>query len=635
MNGDPRGKTDLPTAIAHYEAGRLAEARTLCGKILNIHPAHAPTRHLLGVICLQTDRIDEAVSQLSQAADLAPGNPQIIVACGGAFQAAGRLKTAEQHYRQALAINPELPDAHNNLGTVLLDLNRPKEAMAPLENALDLNPDYVDALYNLGNAHGACGNPERAIEQYRRALSLVPEFADAHTNLGLALLETEEPEDAVQHLRRAVDLLPGATGPLKNLATALGDIGELDEAENICLNVLNDRSDDVDALNQLGEIHRLMRRFEDAEQIYRRVLAIDKDNLQAGLGAAYSKKGQGDLNGAMAAHHQILASGANLAVCHAMLGEILVELDRVAEANNHFRQAIGAEPSGLEGAKPLITALRHVGGDQELARLQAMVRNPTLAQKDLAEAHLAVAGIYDSRGLVHQAFPYFAAGNEIKSRRSQYRPEIHTQFTDRIVSVFDGTLFDRMRPFGVHNRLPLFVIGMPRSGTTLVEQILASHSRIVGAGELHDIGNIAGTIRQRAQVPEFFPESTLALSSVMAPEFAESYLERISGLGPDASRVTDKMPDNYQFLGLIALLLPDARIIHCRRDPLDTCLSCYLTNFAGEMGFARNLAHLGACYRDYERLMDHWRRVLPLPILDVHNRGCRRWFGIRLWHKRT
>ena len=246
-----------------------------------------------------------------------------------------------------------------------------------------------------------------------------------------------------------------------------------------------------------------------------------------------------------------------------------------------------------------------------------MVRNPTLAQKDLAEAHLAVAGIYDSRGLVHQAFPYFAAGNEIKSRRSQYRPEIHTQFTDRIVSVFDGTLFDRMRPFGVHNRLPLFVIGMPRSGTTLVEQILASHSRIVGAGELHDIGNIAGTIRQRAQVPEFFPESTLALSSVMAPEFAESYLERISGLGPDASRVTDKMPDNYQFLGLIALLLPDARIIHCRRDPLDTCLSCYLTNFAGEMGFARNLAHLGACYRDYERLMDHWRRVLPLPILDV------------------
>ena len=260
--------------------------------------------------------------------------------------------------------------------------------------------------------------------------------------------------------------------------------------------------------------------------------------------------------------------------------------------------------------------------EEEQGRLRELAARPDLPIDDSCRLHFALAQLLDRSGAYDEAFAHFRRANDLRKEVDRrcgnvHDPAAQAVYTDRQLAWFTPEYFQRVRGFGSESELPVFVVGMMRSGTSLAEQIIASHPRVHGAGELRDISHLVGTLAQRLGGVSEYPHCLAQLDAAMTRALADEYLQRLRELGGNAIQVVDKFPTNFLYLGLIATLFPRARIIHCRRDPVDTCLSCYFQNFGEPLPFKLDLAHLGHYYREYERLMAHWVRVSPVPIFEL------------------
>jgi tetratricopeptide (TPR) repeat protein len=242
---------------------------------------------------------------------------------------------------------------------------------------------------------------------------------------------------------------------------------------------------------------------------------------------------------------------------------------------------------------------------------QALETSPAPTTNERRSLHFALGKLYDSKKQYRKAFEHYRSGNELKHAR--YDPVEHVRKIDTIISTYSADMMAAMPRSGIRSERMVFVVGMPRSGTSLVEQVLSSHPDVFGAGELTYINQQTRTLDASAGYPQCVPK----LTQQALTENARNYLERISELSPDALRVIDKMPGNFAYLGYIELLFPGARIIHCKRDPLDTCLSNYFQNFSSLLYYAYNLTNLGAFYKNYTRLMEHWQKAITLPMIEV------------------
>lgn len=234
----------------------------------------------------------------------------------------------------------------------------------------------------------------------------------------------------------------------------------------------------------------------------------------------------------------------------------------------------------------------------------------------MARACFALGNIFRDRGEPAEAFACYRRANAIRDRDFPWTSSDEEAWFEGLTSTFTAPFFDARKGFGVDSERPLFIVGMPRSGTSLIEQIIASHPEVAGGGELSDIRSLADAPPSGGTgLP--FPRSVMQLTERMSQNLAKRYLGKLDDISSSAKHVTDKLPDNYQYLGIIALLLPRARVIFCRRDPMATCLSIYQQDFTGYHPYAYDLAKLGRRYRNHEHLLDHWRRVLPLRLLEV------------------
>ena len=260
---------------------------------------------------------------------------------------------------------------------------------------------------------------------------------------------------------------------------------------------------------------------------------------------------------------------------------------------------------------------RHIDRqDEAIALLKKLLAGPIYEPRLLMPLHFGLGKLLDEQGHYDAAFEQFREANALKPRR--FDTSKHRRFIDSMIKTFDHDTIARLARSSLLNDRPVFIIGMPRSGTSLVEQILSSHPQIHGAGELQDILRMAERLPKMVKLEHPYPVCVTGLDTGVADTLAGEYLDHLRALAPDARCVTDKLPGNFLHLGLISRLFPGARIVHCRRDPIDTCLSCYFQNFTADHGYAYNLEHLGFYYRQYERLMHHWFSVVDNPILVVH-----------------
>ncbi len=537
-------EAELNAALEHHRAGRLERAEHLYRAVLKKSPANADALHLLGVLALDRGRSERAIQLIDKAIAAAPDFAEAHMSLGNALRAAGRQTDALASYRHAIALQPDVAAAHNNLGQLLRELGEPSAAIASFEQAIRLDPSFFEAHANLASTLRSEGRLEDAEAAARRALRLRPEDPALNANLGNILTDRQQYEPAIAAYRAAIALAPGFAPAHVGLANVLRLSGAMTEAIDIYRRTLELRPREAILWNDLGRALRAVGRFEEATDAFRSALEIAPD-----LADAYR----------------------NLATCRAL-----------ADATDG------------------------------MARAAALAARDDLPVEDRAAAQFAIAKALDDAERYDEAFAAYDRANSLyrDARAAQGdrfdAAALHRQVSDAIAAFTPG-FFAKVRGWGDPSQLPVFIVGMPRSGTSLVEQIAASHSQIFGAGELKQIGQIAAELG----APEQWRQAAIH-------ESAARHLQRLRELGSNASRVIDKLPDNIFQLGLIATLFPAARIIFCRRDPRDIGLSCFCQKFSpGQLTFSYDLADCGRRWRETERLAEHWRQVLPLPMHDI------------------
>jgi tetratricopeptide (TPR) repeat protein len=609
----------MPIAWEQFRAGRLDGAESIARQVTAQRPDNPDAQHLLGIVAYRAGRMAEAIAHTEQASALAPriaayhgnlcemyrqagrvgeaiGAGERAVALDPRYaQALNNLgiahfdnrdyAAAAEHYRRALAVQPDFPEAHNNLGNALRMLKQNDEAIAALDRAIALRPAYAEAHNNRASLMRDLGRREEAEASYRRATALRPTYVEAWTNLAALLWDAGKRDDAMAALSRIMANAPERVEPPLMIASFLAEQGKSEGALSAVQRALRIKPDNPAALNLLGRVQRDLEDLAGSIATIRRAVALKPDSADALNNLGISLLEAGDLDG----------------------------------ARDVLQQALVLEPGSLRTLINLASAKKFRRDDPELAQLSAAAEKADqMPEEGRMQLLYALGKACDDVKDYERAFDLFLAGAAIKRKTLKYDEGPALRLFDRIRQVFTPRLIEEKRGLSRSSADPIFIVGMPRSGSTLIEQILASHPRVHGAGEvkwLHQAvqqtdGKFGGNVR--------YPEMMHLLDGPQMESFAEAYLSKLPPPAPGKDRFTDKLLTNYYYLGLIHLAMPNARIVHARRNPADTCISCFSKLFRDEMPYTYDLGEAARFYRAYDALMRHWHAVLPRGvILDV------------------
>ena len=562
------------------EGARYAELESVARELLDRRPQSAFLWQLLGVARARQGK--DPLSALDMAVRCAPEDAAAHLNLGNAFGRLGRLEDAAASYRRALDADPEFAEAHNNLGELSLECGRADEALLSYQQALRIRPDFAHAHQNLGKALVRLGRFEEAVQSCRRAIAISAGLTEAHNTLGSALVGLARPQEAIASFQRALGIDPDFAEAHANLARALRSVGRLDDAVAAYRRALLLKPDLILAHTELATALRLQRLTDEAEQSCRKALQAHPD----------------------------------FAAAVVVLAELRADAGQFAEAEELFRRALTLDPALPEAWLGLTRVRRMTPADDAwLAAMQRLVAQDLPPQQELL-LRFAIGKYLDDVGYYGQAFPSYQRANELAKRCGPPHGRQNLSGTmDLIMRSYDGPWINRQRAAVHRSARPVFIVGMLRSGTTLAEQILASHPQVYGAGELPFWSEVTAAAFSKASSAGL---SAMRVSDSTVADLGDRYLRVLRGLSPGALRVVDKLPTNFLFLGLIRAALPGARIIHLLRHPIDTCLSIYFQHFEAANTYANDLEDLAHYYSQYWRLMKHWRSVLPEDaILEV------------------
>lgn len=495
--------------------------------------------------------------------------------------------------------------AHLRRGETLL-------GAAMLDTVLKHNPRDAAALGLAGAIALQRGDTARAIELLSRSLSIAPRDASNHSNIALAYMRTGRSADARRHLEQALALKPDAAEALVNLAQLHQQANDSLAAEPLYRRAVAARPTMVEAHAGLATVLEKLGRPAEALVPAREAIRLQPGSAQAHrmLGRLHDLLGQLDL--AVAAHEQAIALAPNDPRSHADLGNTYSAFGKRDAAIAEYRKALELAP-GNAVYERLIG--RFEAAEGTLAEKRARFDAPDTPAEQKLHLGFAIGKALEDAGDYPGAFRYLDAANRLRRAGYSYdRTDSAAAFAE-IEATFTPELFAARSGHGVDDASPIFVLGMPRSSTTLVEQILASHPDVAGAGELVLLRDLV--IASTPKRPIHYPELLADLSDADLTRFGADYVRRLRAYAPDAKRITDKMPGNFMLIGFIALTMPNAKIIHCVRDPADTGVSIWRNYFATHLGYAYDLGEIGHYITLYQRLMDHWHRVLPGRIYDI------------------
>lgn len=483
--------------------------------------------------------------------------------------------------QRVLAIHPRHPTALNLIGSAHASMENYSEAIEYLTAALQLDPDNPGILNNRGNVLFADGQIEAAEEHYRKALQLNPNHAPSHIGLGKCFLEKGLWIEAVGSYQKAHHAMPDDYDVNIGLGKAYQHLGSFEEAIKCFMlaQTLTDQPGCV--LNELAAAECVRGNLEQA-------LEYTNQSLQHLPDSPDTLTEQANINYRM----------GNIEAAHKQIRSLLdkwPKIPRIVQVYSflchHFDECADA-----------VALAENILADKA-----------NISTSDQINLRYVLGGLYDKMGNYDTAFHNYKQANELVPGR--FDRERHAVHINQQINAYSQTAFPTLPRSVWQDQRPVFIIGMPRSGTSLVEQILASHPAVYGAGELEDIRCMAIELCQH--VEGNYTEHLQSINQELLNNLANRYLIHLGNLAGDAERVTNKLPANFMFLGLIAQLFPGARIIHCRRDPRDTCLSIYFQQFGRWHDYSNDLGDLSYYYRQYERIMDHWRTVLDIPLLEI------------------
>ena len=641
----------IQAALRHHHAGRLASAEEIYRNILVKDPKDADALHLLGALSAQKGQMDVGIDLIRRAISARPNYPMALKNLGATLAQAGRFEESVSAYKRLLELTPADPAAHNDLGSVLLRQDRFDEAIALFSRATALDSAFADAFKNLSYAyrkkglisealaassrvleikpawtdgifdHGqnleASGRAEEALSQYRRAIALKPDYADASNEAGRILMEMGRPDESIAVFAKAIQLTPDRAQLHFNLGIVLRKADRIDEAVVAFTTATRLNPDYYDAYANMAKALAKLDRFEEALVCQAKAAALMPDASLTHEVMGEIALARLDAGAAIEHFRRAVAADPNSPTAQIELGMALQAQGKFDEAQASFRKAIEFRPELVGIYQNLMRTGNRVAGEAEIKRLTEISKQADVSPSERASLQFALGKALDENDSFDEAFAHYAEGNSIaKELRGlagdRYDPEEERRAFDQMIETFTPRFFQERRGWGDPSNRPVFVVGMPRSGTTLVHQIAASHPDVHGIGESSDIQKIA-----RALGAPDARSAALGWRADAVGKAARQLLGQYRSLNQSALRTVDKQPGNVIFLGLISLLFPGAHVILCRRDPRDTSLSCYFQDFAAGNSFAFDLVHCGLHQVQIDRLMDHWVQALPIQMLEV------------------
>ncbi len=534
---------------------------------------------------------------------------------GLALQQAGKLDEAARVYKKAISAQPNFYEAHNNLGNVQLELGRLKEATRAYRSALQWLPDHPLLLNNLGNALQLGGRNEQALEYLDKALAIQDEYADAHCNRGNALHALSRQEEAVKAYRSAIKIDPSLADAHNNLGNVLSELEQTDEAIISFKKACEINPAHRDAYHGLGNALRMRQHLDEAIAVYHRAVEIDPRNADSycSLGQCFIEQQEYDL--AIETFQKAIAIDSKYVSAYYGLGRSLGIMGEKEAAIEVIRKLMQHDPAEMKAIAVIAANKKFVSYDDDIKAMEALYVDEAITDKTKSRVVFHLGRAYEDIGEYEKSIKMIAEGTEFKRSSFEYSTAESKLSFERIKSRFEEQFIESTRARGIADSSPIFILGMPRSGTTLTEQILSSHPDVFGAGELAYIGDLAFKLMpDEADTKIITPVS---LTDQQIKSMGETYIERLRSHSSTHRFITDKMPHNFIHIGLIKAILPQSKIIHLQRNSIDNCLSIFKTHFSKGHHYSYHQSELGEYYKLYQDLMNHWQSLLGEQIFNL------------------
>ncbi len=603
----------LQRAHAHWEAGQVDQAQLFCQRVLAVWPGQPDALHLLGLIAHAYGDLALAIQHLRQACQVPRIPPQYLSNFAEMCRQAGLLEEAEQAARRAVSQAPAMAAGWNNLGIILQESGKLDESALCLERTIELTPGWPQALNNLANTYSRMGWLDRAGKTYLQALDLDPAYAEAYSNLSRVLKEQGRLDDARKAASQSLSLNPQHIDVYINMAGIEKAAGRTAEALGRLEQGLAFAPQHPGLLTTKAKILNEEQYFQDAMESARKALASARSHPAALNEMGRALQGLNRFEEALSCFGKAeeirgpdgLEAKRNKAV-------LLAELGRNSDALALYDSLLAASPQQAALWFNRAELKTFSPGDPDINAMEAALNSPaTQALKDRQMMHFALAKSYLDAKQDDLAFKHLHLGNQLVRQTVFFDADATQSWMEQFPQVFTADAVNRVINGQPTSDRPVFVVGMMRSGTTLIEQILAAHPQVIGLGERPDIQRLADRIG-------VYPAEMSRLSDQDLAAFGAQYLEQtlpfLAGTQEHIRYAVDKMPANFLHIGLIRQILPNARIIHCRRNAVDTCLSCYTKLFSSLQPFAYSLEDLGRFYLSYAKLMEYWRSILPADL---------------------
>lgn len=544
-------------------------------------------------------------------------NPlKVLFLQGLALQEQAKLPEAGEIYRRVLDSDPKYLDARNNLGNVLRDTGDIDGSIVCYLDVLAIDPGYALAHFNLGNARRKEGKYEEAAACYRRTLDIRPNFANACNNLGVTLQDLDRLEEAIPWLYRAIAADKRYALAHLNLGNALRSHGKLDEAEACFRAAIKIDPRYIDARCNLSSVLRAQCRLDESMACLKTARKMDSKSPLIQFGIAETLHQQGKLEAAITAFQRAIEFDPNNANFHNNKGNALRLLERMEEAQESYRKAMKLDPDHPDAVMNFAIEQPYAPDDPNFARLKVQLSRKNTTEDKRIQLIFALARGYDAAGRYDDAMAYFTRGNALKAKKMDFSRQENQDLVKKIRNFSTEARPLEHADASSGQQIPVFLLGLSRSGKTLAESLLKQDARVFGAGERRAFLDAIDKIREEQGIADTFPDCALQLDDAMIADMGVLYMTAMGKLANTAF-VVNTLPGMYLYLDLIFQAMPSARVIYCRRDPLDQCLRIFFKLYATRNTHAYSFEDIVAFHNGYHELMGHWQGLYGARILNV------------------